>query len=215
MTIELDHLFICSQVNAPEVQSILDLGLLEGSSNIHSGQGTANKCIFLQNFMLELLFEINEAEISSPIITPTQLKARCNYLQTGYSPFGIAFRRNKIDQILPFSTWAYKPSYLPDHLQIDIAQNTKPHEPLIFVVPFQKKKERKQINHPAGIKKVTSVQINVPSSEAFSAAIDYLNCQGLVKFVQGNDNLVSLECDRFTQNQEQDFRPNLPLTLRW
>lgn len=215
MTIELDHLFICSKVNAPEIQPILDLGLSEGRPNIHPGQGTANKCIFWQNFMLELLFVIDKREISSSIITPTRLKERCNYYQTGYSPFGIAFRREESDQVLPFSTWAYKPPYLSDYLQIDIAQNTKPHEPLIFVVPWQKEQARKPINHPARIQHVTSVQINIPSTEPFSEAIDYLNRQSLVKFVQSSSNLVSLECDRSAQNQAQDFRPNLPLMLRW
>ncbi|MDJ0592016.1 MAG: hypothetical protein QNJ72_18845 [Pleurocapsa sp. MO_226.B13] len=54
MTIELDHLFICSQVNAPEIDRLLDLGLVEGSSNTHPGQGTANRRIFFANLMLEL-----------------------------------------------------------------------------------------------------------------------------------------------------------------
>lgn len=214
MTIELDHVFICSQINAPEIQTILDLGLIEGRSNVHPGQGTANRCIFWQNLMLELLFVVNEKEVSSQIITPTRLKERCNYRQTGYSPFGIAFRCDETDKSLPFLTWAYKPPYLPKHLQIDIAQNTHPYEPLIFIVPFKKPTKSKLINHPVGTK-VTSVEITIPSSEPFSEAIDYLNCQGLVKFVSGTDNLISLECDRFVQKQERDFQPHLPLVLRW
>ena len=45
-----------SQINAPENEQLLNIRLIEGRSNVHSEQGTANRCIFFENFMLELLF---------------------------------------------------------------------------------------------------------------------------------------------------------------
>lgn len=215
MAIELDHLFICSQVNAPEIEQILDLGLVEGRSNMHPGQGTANRCIFFENFMLELLFAINEEEISSPIIKPTQLQERCNYHQTGYSPFGVAFRRTEIDTELPFKTWAYKPPYLPDNLQIDIARDTASYEPFLFVIPF-KKVQAQPINHPVGIHKVSKLKITIPSSQSFSGAIAHIHdAQGAVEFISGTDNLVEIEFDDANENQQKDFRPLLPLIIWW
>lgn len=215
MTIELDHLFICSQINAPEIKQLLDFGLAEGRSNIHPGQGTVNRCIFFENFMLELLFAINEREISSPIIKPTHLRERCNYHQTGYSPFGVAFRRTEIDSELPFETWAYKPPYLPDNLQIDIAKHTAPHEPLLFVPPFKKVQDQ-PINHPVGIRKVTKIKITIPSSQSFSEAIAHIHdALGAVEFISGTDNLVEIEFDYANGSQQQDFRPLLPLRICW
>lgn len=215
MTIELDHLFICSQVNAPEIEQLLDLGLVEGCSNTHPGQGTANRCIFFENFMLELLFAINEEEISSPIIQPTQLRERCNYHQTGYSPFGVAFRRTEIDTDLSFDTWAYKPPYLPDNLQIDIARDTASHEPFLFVIPF-KKAQAQPLNHPVGIQQVTQVEITIVSSPPFSEAVNKIqDIQGVVKFIPGTNNLVEIEFNLANSNKKRDFRPHLPLTFRW
>jgi Glyoxalase-like domain len=215
MTIELDHLFICSQVNAPEIEQLLDLGLVEGRSNSHPGQGTANRCIFFENFMLELLFAINEEEISNPIIKPTQLRERCNYHQTGYSPFGIAFRRTEVDSELLFETWAYKPPYLPNNLQIDVASHTASHEPFLFVIPF-KKVQAQPINHPLGIHKVSKVKITIPSSQSFSEAIAHIHdAQGAVEFLSGTDDLVEIEFDDANESQQQDFRPLLPLTICW
>ncbi|MDJ0592485.1 MAG: hypothetical protein QNJ72_21245 [Pleurocapsa sp. MO_226.B13] len=42
-----------------------------------------------------------------------------------------------------------------------------------------------------------------------------LNRYNLVQFSGGTDNLVIIEGDRFIRQQEQDFRPHLPLILRW
>ena len=215
MTIELDHLFIASQINAPELEQLIDFGLMEGRSNVHPGQGTANRCIFFKNFMFELLFVVDKEDVCSPVVSPIHLKERCNYRQTQFSPFGIAFRRQNEDKALPFPTWKYKPPYLPEHLQIDIAENIKPDEPLLFVVPFKKKNHTQPINHPVGIQRVTGVEITIPSSQPFSDVINTINGQDLVRFTSGADNLVILECDRLIQQQERDFRPHLPLIIQW
>ena len=215
MAIELDHLFICSQVNAPEMEHLLDFGLVEGRSNIHPGQGTANRCIFFDNFMLELLFVREEKEISSPIIAPTNLRERCHYHQTGYSPFGIAFRCIEQDANLPFQTWTYKPPYLPPQLQIDIVRDTKPHEPLIFVIPFEKRKHTRPIDHPVGIRRVTGMQIEIPSNKTFSESVKTIDSRDIVNFQAGTANLVIIECDRGKQKKARDFRPYLPLIFRF
>jgi len=55
MTLEFDHMFICTVVDAPEADLLLAFGLTEGASNIHPGQGTACRRIFFRNAMLELL----------------------------------------------------------------------------------------------------------------------------------------------------------------
>ena len=91
--IELDHFFICTNVNAPEIEQLLNCGLIEGRSNIHPGQGTANRCIFFHNAMLEFLWVADDREVRTPLIAPTYLWEKWRYQETGYSPFGIGFRR--------------------------------------------------------------------------------------------------------------------------
>jgi hypothetical protein len=60
MAIEFDHLFVFTTVNAPEVDDILASGFTEGTSNLHPGQGTANRRIFFHNAMLEFLWIADE-----------------------------------------------------------------------------------------------------------------------------------------------------------
>ena len=213
MTIELDHLFICSQVNAPEIDRLLDLGLVEGSSNTHPGQGTANRRIFFANLMLELAWVEDEAEVTSPTVAPTHLYERCHYHETGYSPFGIGLRRKATETTLPFQTWAYKPAYLPGELQIDIAVDTKPNEPLLFVIPFNKQ-QREPIEHPAGMKQVSGVKITIPS-DRLSQALKTIEARGLVKLLTGTENLLTIEFDHLVKQKAIDFRPYLPLKFCW
>jgi hypothetical protein len=39
----IDHLFICTDVGAIVADRLVALGLVEGSSNVHPGQGTTNR----------------------------------------------------------------------------------------------------------------------------------------------------------------------------
>jgi hypothetical protein len=51
MWMELDHIFICSSFGAPEVESLVQFGLLEGPANQHPGQGTACRRFSFANAM--------------------------------------------------------------------------------------------------------------------------------------------------------------------
>jgi hypothetical protein len=222
MMMELDHFFIFTTVNAPEADRVIDLGLIEGKSNTHPGQGTANRRVFFQNTMLEFLWVVDESEVRSPIIAPTHLWERWRYSETGYSPFAIGLGRSAENEKLPFATWDYRPPYLPPHFKIDVASNTNPYEPFLFVIPFPK--SDRSINHPSGIKEITNIKITIPSNKPLSQAINTIQEAGLVTLSQGKEHLVEIECDlafgealreRGIQQQTVDFRPSLPVIFRW
>lgn len=46
MTIELEHFFIRVRPAAPEADILAAMGLVEGTPNVHPGQGTANRRFF-------------------------------------------------------------------------------------------------------------------------------------------------------------------------
>jgi Rho-binding antiterminator len=69
MEFELDHLFICTTIGAPEADRLVAFGLTEGTPNVHPGQGTANRRFFFHNFMLELLWVHNSCQISYRTVT--------------------------------------------------------------------------------------------------------------------------------------------------
>src|SRR3954465_5061694 len=136
MTVELDHMFIFTGVGAPEADQLQAFGLAEGSSNVHPGQGTANRRFFFHNAMLELVWVRHQREVRSLSITPTRLWERWRYRSTGYSPFGVCLRPSGRPALgepvaLPFTTWEYHPPYLPPELHIDVATQTTASEPLV------------------------------------------------------------------------------------
>ncbi len=70
MSFELDHCFIWTEVGAPEADLLIEFGLTEGQSNMHPGQGTANRRFFFENVMLELLWVHNKTEAQSNRVLP-------------------------------------------------------------------------------------------------------------------------------------------------
>ena len=56
MAPRLHHVFVTTAPGAPEAEALIELGMVEGSSNTHPGQGTANRRFFFEDMGLELLF---------------------------------------------------------------------------------------------------------------------------------------------------------------
>ncbi len=225
MVIEFDHLFVCTRVGAPEVDALVAFGLTEGTSNTHPGQGTTNRRIFFRNAMLEFLWVIDEGAVRSPGIAPTHLWERWHYHDTGYSPFGIAFRpptdHSSPPTAWPFDTWSYRPPYLPRDLEISVASNTFAVEPLLFVIPFGGRhdtlpaRQRQPLDHAIGFREITGVSIMLPDGRSKSTAVRTLHESGVITFSRGDDHLAEIEFDGGQQGHMVDFRPALPLRFRW
>ena len=227
MTIEFDHFFIFTGMNAPEADAALDLGLREGSSNVHPGQGTANRRIFFHNAMLEFLWVHDEEEVRSERIAPSRLWERSQHKKSGYSPFGVAFRSttepgDSTPLKLPFDAWPFRPPYLPDHLHIDVAQNDAyPSEPMLFTIPFGSRPDaappdrRQPLDHPLGLTEITAVNITVSHAASLSPATQAVAKLGLIAFETGPAHLAEIVFDDGQQGQSTDFRPALPLIFRW
>lgn len=54
ITMELEHIFIFTNVPEQAAQLLQQFGLREGTFNIHPGQGTGCRRFFFQNACLEL-----------------------------------------------------------------------------------------------------------------------------------------------------------------
>src|SRR4030081_1566345 len=144
MPLEVDHAFIACAVGAPEADALLRLGFVEGSSNSHPGQGTANRRFFFENFMLELLWVADPAEARSERTRRTRLWDRWAHRETGANPIGIIFRSTDGQPAGgAFQTWASTPSYLPAGASIHIAEGTTLDEPELFYLPFLNRAARR------------------------------------------------------------------------
>lgn len=222
-TFELDHLFIASQPGAPEIEKVLALGVIEGTRNVHPGQGTANRRIFFHNAMLEFLWLTDPVEARSVPIAPTHLAERCDPERRDVCPFGICIRATGANPAnLPFDTWAYRPPYLPAGISIPVATNAGVlHEPFIFAISFGGRPDafaadrRQPIDHPAGLREITKVTLSLPHIGTFSPALRYLVDSGIVDIVPGAKAALALEFDHAAARRSASFAPRLPLTFHW
>ena len=223
MSFELDHLFICTSVGAPEADRLIEFGLTEGSPNVHPGQGTANRRFFFHNAMLELLWVSDPTEAQSETTRPTRLWKRWMRRDNGACPFGFCFRpKTSHAGTLPFPAWEYRPGYLPPSLCIHVATNSqKFSEPMLFYLAFveganrRSAFEREPTEHATGLKEVTRLEFVSPHSPQVSPELKTVSRIDLVKHREGQEYLVELGFDGETRGKKMDFRPALPLVFFW
>jgi hypothetical protein len=166
MAVELDHLFICTSVGAPEADRLIAFGLTEGAPNTHPGQGTACRRFFFRNAYLELLWVRESAEAQSEAVRPTCLWERWMGRNGAVCPFGICFPPTPpdADGVL-FSTREYRPPYLPGSLSVGVGTNAEVLvEPGLFHLSFAQRPDsrpaapRQPTKHTAGLCSITRVQ---------------------------------------------------------
>lgn len=224
MSFELDHLFICTELGAPAAAQLIQFGLVEGRSNLHAGQGTANRCFFFHNLMLELLWVHNAAEAQSENTRPTYLWERWSGQAQGTCPFGVCLRplEGQAPEVLPFPTWNYQPAYFPADVAISVATNVSAlSEPMLFYLPFARRQDSypeakvQPLNHAVGWREVTRVSLTLTQSPPRSGELEALSSSNLIEIQTGPAYLMELGFDGETQGQHHDFRPALPLIVRW
>ena len=131
---QVDHVFVMCDVGAPEAEALARLGLREGPPNTHPGQGTACRRFFFLDTYLELVWVHDEAEARSEGVAPTRLWERWSGRHAGACPFGIVLRDGR--DAPPWSTWPYRPSYLPPGEAIAFEQSTTMSQPEILYASF-------------------------------------------------------------------------------
>ncbi|MGH8178689.1 MAG: hypothetical protein ACREV5_20720 [Steroidobacter sp.] len=218
MPLELDHIFVACAPNAPEGDALAQFGLVEGSRNTHPGQGTANRRYFFSNFMLELLWVANGDEATANAQNRrTRLYERWLGRNSGACPFGVVFRRaGDSPSPAPFRTWSYHPSYLPEHLSIEIADGTTLEEPELLYLPFVRStgpRAGEPIDHLVPIRHIHGISIGVPSDARLSEASKSAQRCGLLTYFESDSHILEI---RFTALRESlfDLRPTLPLLFR-
>ncbi|WP_420064965.1 hypothetical protein [Pectobacterium colocasium] len=217
---EIDHIFICSDHNAPIADFLVENGILEGSCNRHLGQETANRRFFFNNIFLEFIYlDLDEYthknKIASPKLDIVKRLADKNEL---YSPFGIGCRPTRQGESIPFPHWQYQPSYLPDGYSIQVGIAT-PNEPLWFFLDFSgrpdqvEEEKRQPLNHPCGIRELTGIQLSIPTVNPLSLSADAMKKIEGVEINQGEVHNIILTFDYGKQNKKIICYPETPLTI--
>jgi hypothetical protein len=204
-----------TSVGAPEAEALLSAGLVEGTSNIHPGQGTANRRFFFESGFLELIWVHDEREAQSPLAAPTKLWDRWVARGRSANPFGLCFSSAEdADTNLPFPSWAYRPDYLSDRRCMLFADNLPLSEPEVFVLSWpqgQSSPKTEPTSHPLGLRDMRSVSVGLPEPISISGTLRAIRDAGLVKLHRSATPQLVIE---FTsQTEVQQDVPALGLTM--
>ena len=139
---ELDHIFLALDPRSEEGTELVRRGLEPSYRRDHPGQGTQNLCFCFDNAYLELLWTRDKAELAANALVRSKLPDRMAWPAKGVCPFGIAIRpvqgQAELPE-LPFKSWAYRPSYLPQGTAIQVAtMSDDARLPFLFHVPGSK-----------------------------------------------------------------------------
>lgn len=139
---ELDHIFLALDPRSDEGSELVRRGLEPSYRRDHPGQGTQNLCFCFENAYLELLWTRDKAELEANALTRSKLPQRMAWQESAACPFGIAIRPvagHESRPDLPFKSWAYRPSYLPQGMAIQVATASDDARlPFLFQVPGAK-----------------------------------------------------------------------------
>ena len=163
------------------------------------------------------------AEAQSQTIQPTKLWERWAGRESGACPFGFGFRPTALQPgIVPFSSWEYRPPYLPEPLCFHIGTNIDVlTEPMLFYLSFARQPDsysnakRPPLEHKAGLREITRVEFVTPHLDNASPELQAVRRAGLVRLREGAEYLLELGFDRELKRQMADFRPALPLVFHW
>jgi Glyoxalase-like domain len=215
MLVELDHLFVCTAVGAPEAEKLVQFGLLEGPPNQHPGQGTANRRFAFANAMIELIWVSDANEAQSESTRRTLLWERWSGREQNACPFGICLRpADTAVTGAPFPAWEYRPAYLPDSLCMHIG-NGGIEEPMWVYLSFLRRAQREQwfVEHPVGIREITGLTLTTPvplRSDVSQKIVE----SGILATRTGAASLLEIEFDGKRRNERVDFRPHLPFVFQ-
>lgn len=219
MTIEVDHVFVCTAPGGPAAELLREAGLVEGTPNRHHGQGTACRRFFFSNAMLELIWLEDEVAVKSEQTRVTRLWERLSAAGQTASPFGVILRPAPgTEPACPWRSRAYRPQAMPG-LELEIAADTEIAEPMWCYMkngrpPADWPVERLQpLDHPAGLRKITRFLVGCPNAKQDSVT-SAMARNGVIALQTGAEHSLELQFDGGCRATMLDFRPSLPLLFR-
>ena len=218
MGLYLDHALVLCDVGAPEARVLLEQGFVEGSRNVHAGQGTANRRFFFENFMLELAWVDDPAAAASDAARTGGLWERWSERKGRASPFGVIFGGElPQDREAPFSTRSYRPAYMPPGVSVEVVQGLRLSEPAVFWIPAlgasRPTRASEPVAHTAPVREIVSLSLGMGMPDSLSDAAMRLRDAGLLEFVATSAPVLEI---RFRSNDRSliDCRPDLPVVFR-
>ena len=222
MSFELDHVFVCTNLDAPEATQLVSHGLTEGPSGAHQGQGTANRCFLFQNAYLELIWVHSREEARSPLTERTKLFERWKGRVDETCPFGICLRPAppSVGSGLPFAAWDYLPRYVAKSSPIHIGTNSdRLAEPMLFFIESTSRPDswprQPPLQHRLGVREITRLSWTRPTDNPLSPELQAVVDAGCLNVALGRAHALEICFDNEALGQSARLLPHLPITLKW
>lgn len=214
MTLKPDHVFILVEPKAEVADRLLKRGFREGPSNTHPGQGTTNRRFYFANGMLEFIWVQDADEARTGPGRNLRFPERA--ADPNASPFGAIFvpGTDQVNSEMPFPGWHYQPAYFPPPKGFHVGANSENlMEPLCFYFPF----------HDPGVPRpqpernsqmMTEVVISTPSTNTHGV-LTLASQADRLSMRSRQEHLMEITLDHHDSGRTKDYRPAMPLILRW
>lgn len=220
-----DHAWIVVTPGAPQKRILQGAGFrVAPGVNRHEGQGTASITMEFENGFLELIWpDDTVGTVGGGSIAKQRFVSRMNWRSTGDSPIGIGFRRtSRTPSRLPFETWTVTSPWMGDGKAIEIL-SPRGSKTATFFIASQGVDEAANIraagdakfHHPNGARRITAVELIAPSSAQLPPSAGFVRASGALNINTGRGWLLSAEFDHGRRGKSRDFRPELPLLVRY
>ncbi|MDQ6800391.1 MAG: VOC family protein [Acidobacteriota bacterium] len=216
-TVQFDHLWIVVSSDAPERAILEKAGFrIAPEVNKHDGQGTASIMVEFHNSFLELMWPDPTVPINRGMERAAEkFRQRKLWRTSGWSPIGIVMHRVSDDPI-PFPTWSISPAWMaPGTAMVMLVTRDDATSPSLSVHPATTGQEARAMQHPIGVKNITAIGLIAPKDYRAVEALPWLEKQGVLKLDRGDAWAVEVTFDKGEQGRRKDFRPDLPLLIRY
>jgi len=213
---------VSANLDAPEATRLAALGLTQGPSSVHQGQGTANRCFLFHNAYLELIWVHDDAEARSPLTERIRLFERWKGRADATCPFGICLRPTRPSRVSgpPFAGWDYLPRYAPPSRPIHVGANCdRLAEPMLFFIESASRPDswprQPPLQHRLGVREVTRLSWTRPTDASLSPELQAVVDAGCLSVELGRAHALKICFDNEAMGQSASLVPHLPVILKW
>jgi hypothetical protein len=227
--LEVDNIFICVE-GMPKPGFFQQAGLNIADTAMHQKErGTASQILFFENFYVEFIWIEDEiaAEIYA-VRTGIDFLGRCNWRQTGVSPFGIALRQKsqETNSVNVDEMWQKQPQASDILLSFSSDNLVAQKEPLCFMIPDAialptllknfPNFPNEMASHDLGIKRMTGIEVTATLSTSLTQPLAMLVESGEVQIEPGNFPSIQLTFDNHVQKGRLNaWEIGIPMTLKY
>jgi len=235
--LDIDHIIIWTKKDAPDTSIFQQKGFtIDNRKMTHTGFGTGGRYIFFYNVYLELLYINDDSEFNNRYKN-IMSASRNDWKKNNDCPFGLGLSITPYDSTqIPFPTKSLQAAWMKPNssIFIDSSNYTYNHEPMVIIVPpymvhpkFETKEDIEKLSnatirnrylvsaeHANGIKRLTNLKIFCDTSN-FSSTISALKSLRDCKILKSKKNLMEMTFDNNIQEKTIDFRPALPIIIKY